>query len=87
MRSCRAVLARLIRVAWAQYEATAPEIPQLCQPSMEPELAIVVVETGKAPSARKWKFSICIVWSFESGQEAIRNVWIPSANLKYEPSA
>ena len=38
------------RVAWAQYEATAPEIPQLSQPSMEPELAIVVVETGKAPA-------------------------------------
>ena len=35
--------------AWAQYEATAPEIPQL---TMEPELAIVVVETGKAPNAR-----------------------------------
>merc|ERR1712093_98616 len=29
------------------YKATAPEIPQLSQPSMEPELAIVVVETGK----------------------------------------
>merc|ERR1711861_24750 len=27
--------------------ATAPEIPQLSNPSMEPELAIVVVETGK----------------------------------------
>merc|ERR1719498_1462337 len=27
--------------------ATAPEIPQLSHPSMEPELAIVVVETGK----------------------------------------
>ena len=40
------------RVAWAQYEATAPEIPQLSNPSMEPELAIVVVETGKAPGAR-----------------------------------
>ena len=32
--------------------ATAPEIPQLSNPSMEPELAIVVVETGKAPGAR-----------------------------------
>ena len=32
--------------------ATAPEIPQLSIPSMEPELAIVVVETGKAPGAR-----------------------------------
>merc|ERR1712188_236495 len=30
-----------------KYKATAPEIPQLSQPSMEPELAIVVVETGK----------------------------------------
>merc|ERR1712159_468724 len=28
-------------------QATAPEIPQLSNPSMEPELAIVVVETGK----------------------------------------
>merc|ERR1711869_110404 len=27
--------------------ATAPEIPQSSNPSMEPELAIVVVETGK----------------------------------------
>merc|ERR1712164_107908 len=27
--------------------ATAPEIPQMGHPSMEPELAIVVVETGK----------------------------------------
>merc|ERR1712225_41192 len=27
--------------------ATAPEIPQMGNPSMEPELAIVVVETGK----------------------------------------
>merc|ERR1712072_1534134 len=27
--------------------ATAPEIPQLSNPSMEPELAIIVVETGK----------------------------------------
>ena len=87
MRSCRAVLARLIRVAWAQYEATAPEIPQLCQPSMEPELAIVVVETGKAPCARTLQLSICVAWSLESGQEAIRNVWIPSADVKYKMSA
>ena len=75
------------RVAWAQYEATAPEIPQLSQPSMEPEFAIVVVETGKAPGARKLKFSICVARSFESGQEAIRNMWIPSTSLKYEMSA
>ena len=55
------------RVAWAQYEATAPEIPQLSHPSMEPELAIVVVETGKAPGARKLKLPICVVRVFRIG--------------------
>ncbi len=54
---------------------------------MEPELAIVVVETGKAPGARKLKFSICVAGSFKSEQEAIRNMWIPSTSLKYEMSA
>ena len=77
----------LTRVVWAQYEATALEIPQLSQPSMEPELAIVVVETGKAHGARKLKFSICVARSFKSEQEAIRNMWIPSTSLKYEMSA
>ena len=51
------------RVAWAQYEATAPEIPQL---TMEPELAIVVVETGKAPNARVGA-AVCVARVFRIG--------------------
>merc|ERR1711966_431068 len=35
--------------------ATAPEIPQLSNPSMEPELAIVVVETGKVKKEITWE--------------------------------
>ena len=78
----------LTRVVWAQYKATAPEIPQLSQPSMEPELAIVVVETGKAPGARILKLPICVVRVFRiGGRVAIRNIWIPSANVKYRMSA
>ena len=48
---CRAVHPRWNRCCLGSV-ATAPEIPQLSHPSMEPELAIVVVETGKAPDAR-----------------------------------
>ncbi len=48
---CRAVHPRWDRCCLGSV-ATAPEIPQLSHPSMEPELAIVVVETGKAPDAR-----------------------------------
>ena len=78
----------LTRVVWAQYKATAPEIPQLSQPSMEPELAIVVVETGKAPGARILKLPICVVRVFRiGGRVAIRNMWIPSTRLKYEMPA
>ena len=55
---------------------------------MEPELAIVVVETGKAPGARTLKLPICVVRVFRiGGRVAIRNIWIPSANVKYRMSA
>ena len=78
----------LTRVVGAQYKATAPEIPQLSQPSMEPELAIVVVETGKAPGARILKLPICVVRVFRiGGRVAIRIMWFPSASFKYEISA
>ena len=70
--------------AWAQYEATAPEIPQL---TMEPELAIVVVETGKAPNARVGARSLRSSGLSNRDEKPSTACGLPAQSLKHEMSA